>query len=444
METELEPDIWVTRGGEEEELPVMSGNLTLSYSEPCEFTFELDNSSGDYEQDEELADVREPEPEYLLLNIQTGEDTWPDCPDLRVKNYRSGPDDTVTVSGRCRLCELDKNDQAIVVDGISTVEGETAANLVDMIVAAYGLTATGVPDRVIPTFDLVGNPLEWLGEMLPDYVFRMGSGNQVVFSLYTSHASGPHLEDEEHLEVLDFVRSDDIYNKATVERVVPTSGEVELLNVQQSWDAHPSPSVLEFTLDQPSRQFSFRILKGYRGKLQEMVLLDESGDPITGPGPFTNPSYTGTVPVYSFTVDYVPGIDAGDLGPYKPNIEILVTGLPLAVDPVPVDGYSATATAGAGDRPYPEAFSLVVVPDQTAAMSVAEAKVEKGLRDGSLLGLETRILANKIPIANGGATVTDAKKKFTAKPVIAESIRLSFDRSGDTGTMAVETTFMET
>lgn len=437
--------LWsVTRGGEEiEEASDIS--LTLSYSEPCEFSLTIDNSGGGYGPNSEISDVRAADPEYLLLNIQTGSDTWPDCPDLRVKTYRSGPDETVTVTGRCRLCELDKNEQAIDVgDGISTIEGETADVIVDMIVSAYGLTATGVPARVIPTFDLVGNPLEWLSELLPDYVFRMGTGNQIIFSPYTTHASGPHLEDAAHLEVLDFVRSDDIYNKATVERVVPQSGEIELLHAQQSFDTHPSPSVLSFSFSEPSRQFTFRILKAYRGVdlNTEMVLLDENGDP-TGTAPFTLDTYTGTVPVYGFTVDYALLPDAAANGPFKSNLEILVTGYPLDVDPVPLEGYSATATAGLGDQPYPEPFTLAVVPDLTAAMSVAEAKVEKGMRDGSLLGLSTRIMADKIPRANGGLTVTDAKKGLSNKAVIAESITLTLGAS-ETGTMAVETTFVET
>lgn len=425
-------------------LPSMDGTFTRSYSEPCEFSLTIDNEDGTYDQDSDLADVRNASPTYLNLRITTGVTTWV-SPDIRVKTYRSGPDETVVVSGRCRLCELDVNDQVIDAGGgISTVEGETAANIVDMIITPYGLTATGVPSRVIPTFDLVGNPLNMLQDLLPDYVFYMGTGSQIVFSPYTTHGSGPHLEDAEHLEIVDFVRSDDIYNRATVERVVPQSGEVVLLDVQQSWEQHPEPSVLPYNLEQPSRQMFFRIMKAYRGTdlLAELVLKDENGDPI-GPSPYTMPSYTGTTPVHSITVDYTLRTTAAANGPFKSNIEILITGYPLDVDPVPIEGYSATATEGTGDKPYPEAFSYAVIPDLTAAQSVADAKVEQGMRDGSLLGLTTRILADKIPTPNGALTVTDFKKSLSSKAVICESFTLSWSESGDTGTMDVETTFVE-
>lgn len=439
MPAELDSLVWVTRG--EVILPLVDWSFTWSYSEPAEFSFTIDNQSGDYGKDSDVADVRGT-PTYLTLHIQTGAVTWT-SPDLRVKGYRSGPDETAILTGRCRLCELQVNDQQIDVgDGLSTIEGETADNIVDIILTEYGLTATGVPARVIPTFDLVGSPITWLEELLPDYVFRMGTGGQVIFSLYTSHATGPDLVDEDHLEVLDFYRSDDIYNRATVERVVPQSGEIELLNLQQSWDTHPSPSVLEYDLSEPSRQISIRILKGYRGSLQELVLIDEEDNPITGPGPWTATRYTGITPVAKISVDYVLGLDAYDNGPFKSNIEILITGYPLDVDPVPTEGYSYTASEGAGDKPFPEPFSLAVVPDLTAAQSVAEAKVEKGMRDGSLLDLETRLLAGFIPIPNGGCTVTDAKKGFDAMGVIVETISLS-GGEGDTGTMSLQTTFVE-
>jgi len=445
MPAEVKPKVWVTRGATV--LPLMDWSFTWSYSEPAEFTFTLDNQDGTYGQDSAIADVRNASPTYLVLHIQTGEDTWA-SPQLRVKGYRSGPDETAIVTGRCRLCELDVNDQAIDAgDGISTIEGETAATIINTILTEYGLTQTGAPSRVIPTFDLVGNPLDWLGELLPDYVFRMSTSTagQLLFTQYTSHGSGPALEDREHLEVVDFFRSDDIYNRATVERVVPQSGEVVLFSIQQSFDTHPSPSVLEFTLDQPSRQFRFVTMKAYRGQslFTELVLKDEHGDP-TGITPYTMTSYTGTTPVYSFTVDYALTPDASSNGPFKSNLEILIVGYPLDVDPVPVEGYSYTASEGAGDRPYPEPFTLAVVPDLAAAQAVAEAKVEKGLRDGSLLDLEIRVLADMIPVPNGAATVTDYKKGFSAKAVIVETINLSGAESGDSGTMALQTTFMET
>ena len=444
MPAEVKPKVWVTRGATV--LPLMDWSFTWSYSEPAEFTFTLDNQDGTYGQDSAIADVRNASPTYLVLHIQTGEDTWA-SPQLRVKGYRSGPDETAIVTGRCRLCELDVNDQAIDAgDGISTIEGETAATIINTILTEYGLTQTGAPSRVIPTFDLVGNPLDWLGELLPDYVFRMSTSTagQLLFTQYTSHGSGPALEDREHLEVVDFQRSDDIYNRATVERVVPQSGEIELLNVQQSWDAHPSPSVLPFDLAEPSRQISIRTLKGYRGRLEDLVLIDADDNPISGPGPWTATRYTGITPVAKITVDYIKAINADTQGPYKPNIEILITGYPLDVDPVPTEGYSYTASSGSGDKPFPEPFSLAVVPDLAAAQAVAEAKVEKGLRDGSILDLETRVLADMIPVPNGAATVTDYKKGFSAKAVIVETINLSGAEGGDSGTMALQTTFMET
>lgn len=441
MPAESDPIVWVTRGGTT--LPLVDWSFTWSYSEPAEFSFTIDNEDGTYGPDSDLADVRNASPTYLVLHIQTGEDTWT-SPDLRAKGYRSAPEETVILTGRCRLCEIDINDQAIDAgSGLSTIEGETADNIVDMILTPYGLTATGVPARVIPTFDLVGNPLDWLGELLPDYVFRMGTGGQLLFTQYTSHGTGPDLVDEDHLEILDFFRSDDIYNRATVERVVPQSGEVTLLHVQQSFEAHPSPSVLPFNLDQPSRSFVFRIMKAYRGEnlFAELVLLDENGDP-TGPAPYTMTSYTGTTPVHSITVDYALTPDAAANGPFKSNLEILITGYPLDVDPPPTEGYSATETEGAGDRPFPEPFTLVVVPDLTAAQAVAAAKVEKGMRDGSLLDLEMRILADKIPVPNGATTVTDAKKNFASKAVIVETISLT-GGGVDTGTMSLQTTFVE-
>jgi len=66
------------------------------------------------------------------------------------------------------------------------------------------------------------------------------------------------------------------------------------------------------------------------------------------------------------------------------------------------------------------------------------------VRDGSLLDVGIRVLADMIPVPSGAATVTDYKNGFSAKAVIVETINLSGAESGDSGTMALQTTFMET
>ena len=450
MPAEIAPIIYVTRASAI--VRTTAGSITLPYSEPCSWNVTLDNSTGLYNPSAALAQVREHAEVYMQISVYDDElDSWV-SPDLVAEDYDYNTD-VVTLSGRCRLAELDRDDQVIEVPdtgGLATAEGWTVANLCELICAHCGLTITGAPTRVVSEYNLVGNPLQMLRDLLePTHVFRMGEGGQVVVTPATSHTSAGDLVDADDLEILRFRRTTQINNRATVERLVPQAQFETLFDESRSGGSElgaiDGPANGPHALSTPSRYFTFTIKDGYRaldGQLVGFRLIGEDGETV-GTAPFTLGSYIGVEPVHAFSFYYlVDEEDATSWGPWTPNWRIQIQGIPADADPVPEVGYSETYSAGAGDRPYPEPYSSVALATAEDAQAAAQALVDVGIRAGNILNCATRLRPAKVFLANAGVTVVDASSELDVDAVI-EAVTDGWDEDGDTGTITYECTIPE-
>jgi hypothetical protein len=187
MPAESAPIIWVTRSGST--LRTMGGNVSMPHSEPWTWSATLDNTAGTYHPFSTVALVRGAAAYYKINVSFAAETPWASC-DLVAEDYEYNTDE-VTISGRCRLAELDRDDQVIeVADELSTAEGETVAAILALVAAHCGLTVTGAPTRVVPQYHLVGNPLQMFRDLLePTHGFRMGTGGQVVCFALSSRSN---------------------------------------------------------------------------------------------------------------------------------------------------------------------------------------------------------------------------------------------------------------
>ncbi len=427
------------------QLRTLGGQLRLTYNEPCTWSLRLDNSEQTYNADQPIANPRTlTDTVSIQFEDEVAESTWT-SPDLLVEDYDYNTD-VVTVSGRCKLAKLDVDDQGIDVgDGTATLEDSTVAAALALIGAEVGLTFSGAPTRVIRgPIHLVGNLLQLVLEILgPTHVIRMGSGNTVLVESSTTHSTATALTDNDDLEILTYRRTSYIYNKATVERIVETTGRQVLFQIQASGGEllGPTPSPIQSFVT-PSRNFQFIVLSGYRGVIDSITLRDDEGDPVGG-GPFSGLfTYVGNDVVHGFTYVYTESDDADTWGvPWTPNVDILVIGYPSSVDPVPEVGYSETATAGAGNRPYPDPFSSLSVDTAADAQAMAQALVDRGTRDGNILNLAIRHRVD-FPIPNQEVPVTDFLSGIDESPVI-EATTIDWDESSDTGTITLEGTISE-
>jgi len=408
-------------------------SLTLVGDEPCPWEITLDNSSGDYNPSSSIANPRT-YTEYLSITVDNESDTPWDSPDLVLEDYDYDTS-TVTLTGRCRLSELDREDQII-----GDFEDETVANILTAIAAEYGLTVTGAPTRTVKMFHAIGNPLDMFRELLsPTHTFRMGAGGQIVCESVLTHDPGPSLSDDEDLEILRFKRTSEIYNKATVERVAASGGLVTLFNEGRSGGSSLGAGQ-EAVFSEPTRNFIIRTKFGERGELNSIVPWSEDG-PLT-PLPLNQTAWSSTTPIVKLVFVYELNVSAATWGEYTPNWWMEVAGWPISVDPVPEEGYSQTAFAGAGDRPYPEPFTSISISSESDALTAAQALVELGTRQGTILTVATRLNPTKIAKPNSTIQVEDYESQLDDEFVV-EATTISDDESGDTGTITIEATYSE-
>lgn len=423
-------------------LKVAGGNFRLEFDEPSSFQLELHNGAGDYNPDAAIANPRTLTDRVIITVVKGG--TY-NSPSFIVEDYDYGTSVAV-VSGRCILSLLDRNDQHIDVgDGTSTLENTTLAAALSLIGAAYGVTFSGVPTRNLAgPYHLVGNPLQWVRDLIgPTHVIRAGTGTTILVESATTHSTATAITADNKLEILTFKRTSEVYNKATVERLVETTGEVELYKEVAS-----GGTILQTTTDrdfsEPSRTFSIRENKALRapnGALY-LTLLDEEGDPVA-PYPFTLGAYTGLTEIHG--VRYYYDLDTRSPtwpGAWTPNLHLEIVGYPLEVSPVPTEGYSETATVGAGDRPYPEPFSSLLIDDATTAQAAAQALADRGSRIGNVLNANIRLTAD-LPLPNQEVDITDDPGlSGIDETVLVESVEVSWSPT-DTGTTRLECSISE-
>ena len=435
---ELAPVCYVMRSAGV--LRTESGNISMPHSEPCTWSAVLDNSADSYGPSSSVASVRANEDVYCSIKVTHGT-TWT-SPDLIIEDYEY---DTysVTVSGRCRLAELDRDDQVILVpdtDDLSTAEGLTVAAILALVATHCGLTVSGAPTRVVPIYHLVGNPLQMFRDLLePTHGFRMGAGGLIECFLLSSRTATGELKDDLDLEVLKFRRGTEIRNRATVERLVNQPGP-ELLFQRSASEISAVGTQGPFDME-PSRQWWFTVKKGYRGEINSVSPKDSEGDPV-GTQPLVVNQYTNAEASYALSFVYELHEDAYDNGDFVENYEVEIWGYPLDVDPPPEEAFSATVTAGTGNRPYPEPFSAISINTQEEAEAAAQALVDAGVRLGQILNLQTRLRPSKIFKANDGIDLEDFHSGLELE-IVLEVLSLSWDESGDTGTITYECTFAE-
>lgn len=419
-------------------LKTLGGNFRRTYNAPASWSVDLDNSGGLYGYSSAVADVRGSQ--TTRHNITVAYDgVSTSTPNLYVEDWEYDTD-VVTISGRCGLSKLDRDDQYYDWDGegLATAEDTTVANILNLFLSAYGMTQSGAPGTLVTQYNLVGNPLRWLTDLLsPTYVFYMGSGNNIIITPSTTHTSSVTLSAADNLEVLRIRKTTEIRNKATVERIVPLAGRVVLAEAARS--GGDTAGVQELYFSEPSRNFRFDVKKGYRGAIHSVVL--KSGESIvSGLAEYSNASYVATEPVDNITFVYEPAATASESGPWTPNYTIVITGYPTTVDVPPLTGYSETAIAGSGDRPYPEPFSSVAIGDSAAAAAAAAALVEKGTRLGSFLNASTR-LKPSMAQPNQSILLFDSYSGFSGSAIV-ESAGFSWSEDSDTGTIFYDCTII--
>lgn len=423
---ELAPIVTVSTSGGL--LRKQASSITMVLDEPCSWTVQLDNSEGDYNPSASLANPRTYSG-YLNIDVDLDSDSW-SSPDLVVEDY-SYDTDSVTISGRCRLSELDREDQTL-----GDYEDTTVAAILTDIAGVYGLTVTGAPTRAVRIYHAIGNPLQMFRELLnPTHVFRMGAGNQIVVEPVAGVSGTTSFVDDEHLEVVRFKRTSEIFNKAIVERVYSGGGQQVLADQRKSEGGSLGAGQI-VELSSPSRAFTVVEKFGLRGNLVGIQALDASDNVLATLG---GNSYVGTTAAAKVRFSYDLNVNAQDGTAYTPEWWVKIVGYPDTVDPPPVEGYSATATAGAGDRPYPEPFTSQTIEDQAAAQAAANAFVEIGTRQGNILDISTRLHPSRIPAPNSTISITDFQSGLSGS-WIAEVVNITEDEDSDTGTTGVEAT----
>ena len=409
-----------------------SSNLQLNMEEPCTWSVTLDNSEGDYNPGESIANPRTYSGVFNLVYSAWDGSSTRTSPDLVLEDYDYDTH-TVTLSGRCKLAKLDREDQ-VFGDFTDT----TVAAICTALAAPSGLTVSGAPTRAVKLFRGFGNPLNMMRNLLyPTHTFRMGSGNQIMVEPVATHDGGPTITDEDWLEVLKFKRTSEIYNKATVERVEGGGGYQTLADEERSAsDGENIYASQRVDLSSPSRAFTIDVDFGQRGELVNIVVWDADDNAI-GPLEGTK-TYLGTTAAAYVTFDYVLSDWAydPDRGPFTPTWQMVISGVP-ADGPAPSEDFSVTATAGAGDRPYPEPFTSLALENLTDATAAAQALVHLGTRRGNPLEAAWRLSPDKIGWPNQEFALTDYLSGLTAG-WIAETLNVTEDEAGDTGTITME------
>lgn len=421
-------------------LKKQSSDLRLVLDEPCTWSIVLDNSGGDYDPDEAIANPRTYSA-VLSLTYDDGADPWT-SPDLILEDYDYDTG-SVTIGGRCRLSQLDRDDQFVDSgDGTATFEDTTVAAVINAILAAVSLTQTGAPTRAVKKFHAVGNLLDLVRDLLyPTHRMRMGAGSQVVIQAIDAEPAGPSYTDVDHVEILTFARTSEIYNKATVERVSSVAGWQVLAEAEVS-GGDTLADVQTIELDTPSRSFIIAQRYGKRGVIDSVVLRDSGGASV-GATPYPQIAYSGNTSVSSIDFQYSLNVGAADYGPFTPEYYWRVEGYPDSVSAPETEGYSATATAGSGDRPYPEPFTSLAIETEADAQAAADALVVLGTRLGNMLNFNTRLNPTKIPWPNMALDLTDGVSGLTGTEWICETVTITEDESGETGNILIEATRSE-
>lgn len=409
-----------------------SSNLQLNMEEPCTWSVTLDNSEGDYNPGESIANPRTYTGVFNLVYEAWDGSSSRTSPDLILEDYDYDTH-TVTLSGRCKLAKLDREDQVF-----GDFKEVTVAAICTALAAPYGLTVAGAPSRTVKLFRGFGNPLNLLRTLLyPTHTFRMGAGSEIVVEPVATHTGGPTITDEDWLEVLKFKRTSEIFNKATVERVEGGGGQQTLADEERSASAgeniYDSQRV---DLSSPSRSFSIDVDFGQRGELTNFVVWEEEGSAI-GPLEGTK-TYLGTTDATYITFDYILSDWAydPDRGPFTPTWQVVISGTP-AEGVAPSEDFSATASAGAGDRPYPEPFTSLALETYADALAAAQALVHVGTRRGNPLEAAWRLSPDKIGWPNQEFALTDYLSGLT-DGWIAETLNVTEEEAGDTGTITME------
>jgi len=431
--SELAPIVTVSTSGGL--LKKRASSLTMVLDEPCSWSVRLDNSEGDYNPSASLSNPRT-YGGYLTINVSDGDNIWP-SPDLVVEDYDYNTE-TVTLSGRCRLSQLDREDQ---VEG--TYEDTTVSAILSDVAGSYGLSVSGAPSRKVVEFQAVGNPLEWFRDLLaPTHTFRMGSGGTIIVQPVSGASGGPSYTDEDHLEIVRFKRTSEIFNKAIVERVYNTGGIQRLVDEGRS-EGSSLGAEQEVILSSPSRNFYMTEMFGERGRLNSVQLIGAGDSILSGALPYTIRSYTGVEPVHKirFSYDLVDPA-ATNWGAWTPNWYVIVDGYPADVDEPPEEDYHAVSSVGGGNRPYPEPFTSLAIETQSDAQHAATALTTVGTRQGNILNCSVRLLPLLIPYPNQSVTINDYLSGLSGSFVV-EAVTISEDEDGDTGTISVEATRSE-
>lgn len=436
----IAPEIRIIRNGVP--LKTRGGTLTIVNNEPQELTADLDNDSGgDYKPASAVAQVRDFVSALpLTVRIDSGGTAWTSS-DFLVDEYQFRGDaksDEVALECSCKLSELDLDDQ-YMPDLVATTVGAAASD----IATEYGLTVNGAPSRNLRgPYHRNGNPLDWMGDVLePLSNFRMGAGSQLeIFPATPGPVSHTYI-DKDWIQKLDFRRSKRVQNEATVERVVEAIGVVNLVDEALTGGTSlGGPQTV--SLSSPSRSFRFIQKYGQYGVVEDIVLLDGGGLPIAGaPAPYNSEIYEGAEAVHSIQFNYNLKPGALTWGPFEPNWEIQVEGSTLAANPVPIEGFSETRTAGLGDRPYPDPFSTLILDNATDAGQAAQVFADEGQRRGTVLVVTVRV-TDDFPMPGGSIQVIDARSGLSVIAVV-ELVRITWAEGSDPGTLRLECSVLE-
>lgn len=380
-------------------LKSISGNLLLNHAEPCTFSVVLSNHDRDYGPGHSIAQTKATSPPVITIKVKDAGGIWI-SPDLLVESYRN-LGRTVTISGSCRLSQLELDDQFQ-----GQFEDVALSTVLDACVNPYGLTVANPPSRTVGEYTLFGNPLSLFKNLVwPLETFKMGAGTAI--QILSAPTGGSSYTDRNHLKAFQMGVHRRRRNKAIVERLERGGGRIELAADSRSGpDAYATSALLPIT---PSRQFQIEDRVARANAI--WTAYDENEDPV-GASPLANHAFRDNTPAhfirYSINID--PAADSK--GPWERSIEWTVWGVPAAGTPDPVEGYSKVGVAGDGSRPYQSPFSLASVSSGTEAQAAADAISSRGERESEPASFQLR-LTSAVPEPYTVPDVTDFQTEFS-------------------------------
>lgn len=420
----------------------VAGTIVLVDSEPSTFDVTLSNWDRSYGPSSAIAQIRNTEPLILTAQIVErvsagGLAVW-DSPEFIVEDYEVGGP-IVTLSGRCRLAELDQDDQFVVWDEenqSATVETGGLAEILAAIASQAGLTVAGAGSRTVRDYNLAGNLLTLFGDAVyPLQKYRMGSGSEIVL---LSAPTGSHsYTDKDHLKAFRFRRSRYVRNQAVVERIEASGGRIVLASADREAATGLAGVSDLIALSEPSRSLHVE-WECARGEMYWSA-YDESGNPLNPPlQPLTNASYQGAVLATHVRFSYYLHEDADNGDDWKQRYKYTVWGWPAGATPPPVSGFAKTGNAGTGPRRrYPEPFSLPSIDNGTDAQAAANAIAEEGNLEGSSMKLEL-VLTADVPMPYSTVNVVDSATPYDGSGVVRTTTIAWGERKGDKNGIDVE------